>query len=121
MTNTDQVTRQHLNERPHPAVALTELTHRGDELTIGIEGQLTYQASQPLQERLGRLLDQHTPARLVLDCTQLTFLDSQGLSTLLALHRRCKESGARLAVRNPNAHLVRLLAVTQVNRFLEIE
>ena len=51
-----------------------------------------------------RRIERDAPGRLLLDLRQLEFLDTTGLSRVLAVRRRCRRSGRRLVlVRGPMA------------------
>ncbi|HET6214647.1 MAG TPA: STAS domain-containing protein, partial [Micromonosporaceae bacterium] len=60
-----------------------------------------------------RLLDLDTTA-LVLDFTDVTFCDSQGIGALMAVRRRATEVGARLDVINVQSIVMRVMEVTGV-------
>jgi anti-sigma B factor antagonist len=67
-----------------------------------------------------RRVERNGPARLVVDLRRLEFMDSAGLSRLVALHTRCRRAGRRLTlVRGPEA-LQRLLALSRLDEYLDI-
>lgn len=51
---------------------------------------------------------------LHLDFAEAAFIDSTGLSTLLQVHQKAADVGARLHLDNRPAHLDRILAITGV-------
>jgi anti-anti-sigma factor len=52
------------------------------------------------------------PASIVLDFAKVTFCDSQGLSTLIALNREISAAGSRLVLANIGDFMARLLEIT---------
>lgn len=57
---------------------------------------------------------------VVIDIADLTACDSTGLGALVRLHRRAERVGANLALRNPRPHVADLLAMSGINKVLEI-
>ena len=58
---------------------------------------------------------------LVLDITDLNYLGSEGVGVIASAHKRLHERGRRLIVRNPTQAVARVLMVTRLDNFLEIE
>lgn len=58
---------------------------------------------------------------LVLDITDLNYLGSEGVGVIASAHKRLSERGRRLIVRNPTQAVARVLMVTRLDNFLEIE
>jgi anti-anti-sigma factor len=88
-------------------------------------------SSQPTSARLSGELDLAAVAdvgrRLLevdgdveLECSELTFIDAAGLRLLVAIHRRCDDRGATLAIVNPARCVVRLLALTGLDGVLTV-
>ena len=61
------------------------------------------------------------PEVLVLDLAGLTFIDSTGLTVLIRAHKRLRDAGSRLVVRNPTVTVNRVLDVSGLDQVLEIE
>src|SRR5438094_7159538 len=57
---------------------------------------------------------------IVLDLSQLTFLDSTGLEVVLRAARRAGELGRRLVVRRPSPYVKRLFELTAIDQSLDI-
>ena len=60
------------------------------------------------------------PAPVVLDLTGLTFLGSAGLAVMLAHHERCAALGSTLRIRADNEVVTRPLAMTALDRVLNL-
>jgi anti-anti-sigma factor len=57
---------------------------------------------------------------LVLDLSELDFIDSTGLEVLLRAARRAHDEGRRLIVARPSRYVRRLLELTAIDRSLDI-
>lgn len=81
-----------------------ELTVRHSEaesVQVSVYGALDMAGANDFDEAM-RHVEREGPERLVIDLRGLEFMDSAGLSRLLALRRRCRRHGRRLVlVRGP--------------------
>jgi len=50
--------------------------------------------------------------RIVVDLSELEFIDSTGLSVLVKAHQRAQDTGVELGIVNPTAQVERLLSLT---------
>ncbi|WP_433053655.1 STAS domain-containing protein [Dactylosporangium sp. CS-033363] len=57
---------------------------------------------------------------IVVDLTELSFIDSSGLGTLVGCWRRAKAAGAKLVVANPNEDVRVTLEITGLDQILPI-
>jgi anti-anti-sigma factor len=58
------------------------------------------------------------PSHLIIDASELSFIDSTGLAILL---RACELVGGRLSLRHPSEPTMRLFELTGMTRVIEIE
>jgi anti-anti-sigma factor len=74
-------------------------------------------------DRLRAQLDDATaPARrLVLDLSQVEHLSSAALAVLVAAHRRLRDGGGALVVRDPSPAVVRVLRVSGLHRVILVD
>ena len=91
----------------------------GGQVTISLKGELDLSSVGKVQEELRRV-EAEGPAVLVLDLSDLTFLDSTGLRTVVTADERARANGRRLVVvRGPDA-VQRVFAITRLEERLEM-
>ena len=74
-----------------------------DTVQVTVRGALDLVRAYDFDDAMRRI-ERDAPGRLLLDLRPLEFLDTTGLSRLLAVRRRCRRSGRRLVlVRGPLA------------------
>ena len=83
---------------------------------IELEGELNVATAAQLKE----VLDD-TRGDVVLDLSQLHFVDPTGIGVLIARLRAARERGERFVLRKPAPQLRRLLAVSGLANVFEIE
>jgi anti-sigma B factor antagonist len=91
-----------------------KLTNRDvDEITIvALAGDVVLgEESRSLRDNMKTLLDQDRK-KLVLDMSDLSFIDSSGLGALVAIHHSAKASGASLRLCCLGAKFKELLRIT---------
>ncbi|MER6440076.1 MULTISPECIES: STAS domain-containing protein [unclassified Streptomyces] len=101
---------------PHPSFTLTAEAGPGTA-HLHLVGELDYETSDELLQHTDRCLaGQPDLTDLHLDCTELRFCDSMGLSTLLTIHRKTTARHIRLHLDNPPPFLERILNTTGVRQ-----
>jgi anti-sigma B factor antagonist len=81
------------------------------EIDVAIAGLLTVDLENAIEE---------CSAHLLLDLTDVTFMDSTALSALVAAHRHAVASGGSVRLVGPNRRITALLASTHLDRLLPI-
>ena len=93
-----------------------ELTvqNHGDTMSVAVAGAIDLACAYDFDDALRRA-EREAPGELVLDLRRLDFMDSAGLSRIIALHTRCRRARRRLTlVRGPQA-IERLLALARLD------
>lgn len=92
----------------------------GDVGLISLDGELDLASAPALEQRLQEL-EGRRPAKLILDLTALSFLDSTGLRVLLQADGRARERGCKLVVRRGEDSVQRVFEVTGAHEMLTFE
>lgn len=58
---------------------------------------------------------------LLIDCSQLTYIDSQGLNVLACLYNRVKPERRKIVLLNTNTNLKKLLQIAGLDRVLRLQ
>jgi anti-sigma B factor antagonist len=95
--------------------------HRRDkESFVELAGELDLLSAPQLREMLVEIFTVDLPRRLVLDLSDLIYLDSTGLSVFVTAHKRASASGIAFCLANPNASVRRLLKITALDQIFVI-
>lgn len=87
---------------------------------LALRGELDL-AGAPLLERNLLEIERQAPGRLVIDLSDLQFIDSTGLRLLLAANSRAQERGGELVLRPGSAAVQRVFALTGAIDVLRFE
>lgn len=91
----------------------------GDTSHVVVSGELDLTTCEALQQHVAVLVD---PGKQVLmDLRDVTFMDSTGLRTLWTIHQSMLAQGGRLRLRALSESVRRVLDLTHLDGFFEIE
>jgi anti-sigma B factor antagonist len=107
---------------PEDVVAPIQLTVQHpdfDTIQVSVQGSLDVARAYEFDEAMRRI-ERDAPGRVLLDLRGLEFLDTTGLSRLVALRRRCRRTGRRLVLVRGSQAVQRLFAVTAMDEHFEL-
>jgi anti-anti-sigma factor len=59
-----------------------------------------------------------TTSKLILDLSELTFINSAGLGAIIAAHRRCRDRGGLLCIAGAREGVAQVLRITHLDRLI---
>jgi anti-sigma B factor antagonist len=86
---------------------------------VAVAGEIDVYTSPSLQERLVEVLKDETSS-IVLDLSQVTFLDSTGLGVLITALKRCRSAGGDLVLVTAQANVLKVLEITGLNDVFQV-
>lgn len=96
-------------------------TTSGNTLTAKLYGDLDEYSAEYVRLSLDTLLSETTfapNAKVVVDLSNLTFMDSTGIGVLLGRYNKFAKRGIALCVSNPPAHVDKILKMSGVYKLL---
>jgi len=93
----------------------------GPQTTISLAGELDPATAPELQARLSALADDPAVTSVVIDLSQISFLDSSGLRVLVAGNEALRTRSADLILRGPSDNVRRILQVTGLSDLITVE
>ena len=96
--------------RPHGLKLQTSTS--GGVATIRCSGRLTAEVAMSLKNEVKQLIP--TSQRIVLDLTELSYMDSAGLGTVVGAYVSAKRAGCELELINFNQRVKELLGLTHL-------
>ena len=90
-----------------------------DTTIVALEGEIDLAMVPDAERRIGDA-EASQPGRLIIDLSEVTFMDSSGLRVILTAHRRAEEAGRGFAIVKGGDTVNRLLEVTGLAERLEL-
>ncbi|MDQ3896954.1 MAG: STAS domain-containing protein [Actinomycetota bacterium] len=85
-----------------------------------MRGEVDRQSSDVLRRLLLDVVEGQGNLSVALDLSEMTFIDSSGLSMFLEMHGRAVERGGSFVLQNPRPSASRMFEIVGLNRILEI-
>src|SRR5690606_32278084 len=79
------------------------------EATVSVQGEIDYGSVSHLRSVLADLSETQSDLPVVLDLSQVTFIDSTGLGVLVQAKQRIEAAGRSMKVRDPQPRVQRVL------------
>ena len=97
------------------------VTSRDSALTIALSGEIDHQVARNMMDAITDAVAERLPARLVLDMSGVTFMDSSGIAVLLRALRQVQLIGGTLRVTDIPAQARRVLDAAGVGRLITLD
>ncbi|WP_240670358.1 STAS domain-containing protein [Actinoplanes solisilvae] len=81
-------------------------------IVVDVRGSLDAATVGVLRETLLGTVQRERPMTLIVDLTYVTFMDSQGIGTLVTGYNTAREVGTKFVLRNPSEFVHRQLRIT---------
>ena len=95
------------------------IEERDSAVHLLLTGELDISTAQRLEDDLLRV-ETERPQLIVLDLTELAFLDSTGLRLMITADARAREEDRRLEIVNANPMIQRVLRLTRLDERLNV-
>ncbi|MGM9606438.1 MAG: anti-sigma factor antagonist [Oscillospiraceae bacterium] len=94
-------------------------TEQGRTLTARLAGEIDHHAAKEIMAELAEQIDAALPEHLVLELSEVTFMDSSGIAVLLNAWRRMGQLGGTLVVSQAPPQAERVLKAAGLDRLLK--
>lgn len=102
-------------------VKITEKEIAPDILALEMAGRLAVGAeSQDLQTKVEGLIAQNR-RKIILDLTELKYMDSTGLGTVVSCFTKTRQAGGQLRVAGANKTILNLFKITRLDKVLSLD
>jgi anti-sigma B factor antagonist len=91
-----------------------------DRTVVRLQGELDAATAPRLYAAFSEL-SRRGVSRVDLDLSKLEFMDSSGLSVVVAEHRRTRDDGGGLVILSPNRRVIRLFQISGLMSYLVVQ
>jgi len=91
----------------------------GQTMVVDLHGDLDLNIADKLREALDKKLDETPALNLLLDLSNVTFIDSSGLAVLLGRYKRVSKSGGKVILTGAKPHVRNVLELSGLLRIME--
>lgn len=97
---------------------MTSLNKDG-KMICCLSGEIDHHSSRNIRDSIDRLIIQNKPKILVLDLSEIAFMDSSGLGLVLGRYRKIKECGGDMFLCNTNEQTLKILRMAGVDKIIK--
>ncbi len=91
-----------------------------NKLVADLSGDIDSYAAPELKEKLAALIDQHR-ADVVINCAELSYIDSTGLGVLVAVLKKAKDYDKSISIINLKPYIRKLFTITGLEKIFCLE
>ncbi|EEG29209.1 putative anti-sigma F factor antagonist [[Clostridium] methylpentosum DSM 5476] len=89
-------------------------------LTAYIMGEIDHHTAKDIREEIDHVAESALPTLLILDFTDVTFMDSSGIGLVMGRYKLMKEIGGETRVTNPSPHINKVMRLAGLDRLAVI-
>lgn len=96
------------------------VVHLDGNAVVMLVGELDIESARVLERVLDELTE-NGPPEILLDVSNLDFIDSSGIAVLIAAQERLGAKDRYLRVRSPKPLVMRVFAITNLTEYLKVD
>ena len=93
---------------------------RKNTLTASLFGELDHHTAKEVKNLIEEIIKNNQVNNLVLDFSNLTFMDSSGIGVIIGRYKLITSLGGRVAISNAKGNIIKLLHLSGIDRIIEI-
>ena len=93
----------------------------GDAMRICLRGEMDHHNAVVVRGEIDVILQRDRPKKLLLDLSEIGFMDSSGLGFIMGRYALMERLGGTLILENPNERVVKIFELAGLQRIVKIE
>ncbi len=89
-------------------------------MTVAVSGEIDHHSASAMRREIDNIIWNRTPTHLILDMSEVDFMDSSGLGFIMGRYALMQEMGGSLSLRNPSPVVMKMLSMTGFDKKLRI-
>lgn len=98
-----------------------KLEFNGQVVTAFLSGEIDHHVVKPVREEIDCFVEGAMPKLLLLDFTEVTFMDSSGIGLVMGRYKLMKSIGGEVKVTNPTPHIKKVMKLAGLDRLAVID
>ncbi len=89
-------------------------------LVVSVSGEIDHHSASGMRREVDNIIWNRTPTHLILDMSEVEFMDSSGLGFIMGRYALMREIGGSLSLRNPSQVVMKMLTMTGFDKKVRI-
>lgn len=90
-------------------------------LSFKLTEEIDQHTADQIRRRMDDEIERFIPRKVVLDCGDISFMDSSAIGLVLGRYKLAKMIGGNMKIINANKRMKRILDMSGVSRIIEVE
>lgn len=95
--------------------------YQAGRLTVSLVGELDHHEARKAMESIDEAMDASMPREIILDMSELSFMDSSGIAVILKMNRKLGLTNGRMLINCPQAQPMKVLEASGIGRIIPIK
>lgn len=100
---------------------LFEYEIKDGTLEIKLVGEIDHHSAVRVRTEMDELIFSTMPKKMILNLSEISFMDSSGLGLIMGRYSKLVEIGATMSLRSPTVAVMRILSLAGMERMIKIE
>ena len=93
---------------------------RGETLVVHVGGEIDHHSAVAVRTGIDREITSQRPSRVLLELSNVDFMDSSGLGLIMGRFALVKQYGGSFAVLDPSAAVIKIMKLAGMERMISI-
>lgn len=94
------------------------LRQEGEKLFVDLQGDLDINSNKEFKEKVNSV---QGVKKIIVNCENLSYIDSTGLGAFISIYKHIKEKGEKLVITGLKPHIKKIFLITDLDKVFEIE
>ncbi|WP_459541259.1 STAS domain-containing protein [Parvimonas micra] len=95
-----------------------DLKKDGELLFVDLQGDLDINSNKEFKEKVNSV---QGVKKIIVNCENLSYIDSTGLGAFISIYKHIKEKGEKLVITGLKPHIKKIFLITDLDKVFEIE
>ncbi|WP_281703471.1 STAS domain-containing protein [Parvimonas micra] len=95
-----------------------DLKKDGEFLFVDLQGDLDINSNKEFKEKVNSV---QGVKKIIVNCENLSYIDSTGLGAFISIYKHIKEKGEKLVITGLKPHIKKIFLITDLDKVFEIE
>ena len=93
----------------------------GEVMSAYLIGELDHHTAKEMREEIDSALDLNMPTLLIIDFSEITFMDSSGIGLVMGRYRKISKTGAELHITGTSPQIYKVMKLAGIERLARLE
>ena len=93
----------------------------GEVLTVYLQGEIDHHSARGMREEIDEAVNFNMPTLLILDFSEVSFMDSSGIGLVMGRYKNLQKSGAKLNISGLSGTNYKIMKLAGIDRLATID